>query len=720
VTITAAPTAGSLFTGWSGACSGTDPCVVTVTQAQSVTATFAKQTYALAIAGMGDGTGTIASAPGLTPALTCISAAGAPSGTCSATFDHGTVVTLTATPAPGSTFTAWSGACSGTGACAVTMTQAHAVTATFARQAVAVTVTGAGAGQGSVTSAPGLSPALVCAITSGTPSGSCAQSYPYGTTVTLTAVPAGGSLFSGWAGACSGTDPCIVNMTQAQTVTAAFATQPPPTGPDGDGLPDDWETRFGLSTTSGTGDDGPTGDPDKDGINNLDELRAGTHPRGFHTKYFAEGATGDFFDVQLALVNPSETDLAHVLLGFQKPDGTRITYDLPIPPRERRTVSPELIDGLGNTAFSTVIEADVPVVADRTMTWGRGYGSHAETSVPGAATRWYLAEGATHSGFQLFYLLQNPSALPAHVEIEFLLPAPRAPVVKTYLVAPGSRSNVWVNAEPELANVDVSATITSDVPIIVERAMYMNRGDQLFAAGHESAGLTTPATRWFLAEGATGNFFDLFVLIANPNETAAVITARFLLPDGSVIEQPYDVAGKSRFNIWVDSLGGRLADTAVSTTITSTNDVPILVERAMWWPGSDWTEAHNSPGTTSTGTLWALAEGECGPGVDTYVLVANTSPHEGTIKVTLLVEGATTAPSRTFLIEPTSRFNIVPPVHFPDVCAPGTTRRFGMLVESLAGADHEAAALVVERAMYSDADGVGWAAGTNALATRLR
>ena len=44
-------------------------------------------------------------------------------------------------------------------------------------------------------------------------------------------------------------------------------------------------------------------------------------------------------------------------------------------------------------------------------------------------------------------------------------------------------------------------------------------------------------------------------------------------------------------------------------------------------------------------------------------------------------------------------------------------KRFGAIVESLGGAPAE---IVVERAMYSDAGGAHWAAGTNALATRLR
>ena len=133
--------------------------------------------------------------------------------------------------------------------------------------------------------------------------------------------------------------------------------------------------------------------------------------------------------------------------------------------------------------------------------------------------------------------------------------------------------------------------------------MYLDVPGRLFGAGHESAGVTAPATEWFLAEGATGPYFDLFVLIANPANADAQVEATYLLPDGTVIVKPYTVAANSRFNIWVDYEDARLADTAVSTTIQSTNGVPVIVERAMWWPGdADWYEAHNSPGATATGT----------------------------------------------------------------------------------------------------------------------
>ncbi len=124
VTLTATAPEGSEFTGWSGACSGTGSCVVTMDQARSVSATFELQQRALTVTKNGNGTGSVTSTP-----------AGIDCGpTCSSGFDYGTEVTLTAAAAEGSTFTGWSGACSGTGSCVVTMDQARSVSATFELQ----------------------------------------------------------------------------------------------------------------------------------------------------------------------------------------------------------------------------------------------------------------------------------------------------------------------------------------------------------------------------------------------------------------------------------------------------------------------------------------------------------------------------------------------------------------------------------------------------------
>jgi len=123
VTLTATPGAGSTFAGWSGACSGTGNCAVTMNSSQAVTATFnltGAVNPSLTITTSGAGGGTVASSPvGTSCGSGCLS------------FAAGTVVTLTATPNTGSTFAGWFGACSGAGSCAVTMNVSQAVVAVF-------------------------------------------------------------------------------------------------------------------------------------------------------------------------------------------------------------------------------------------------------------------------------------------------------------------------------------------------------------------------------------------------------------------------------------------------------------------------------------------------------------------------------------------------------------------------------------------------------------
>ena len=127
VTLNANAAAGSAFTGWSGACSGTGGCTVTMTQARSVTAQFTNTSptptmRTLTVNKAGGGTGTVTSNPA---GINC-------GGDCSQSYTDGTSVTLTAAPASGSNFAGWDGeGCSGTGTCTVSMTQARTVTATF-------------------------------------------------------------------------------------------------------------------------------------------------------------------------------------------------------------------------------------------------------------------------------------------------------------------------------------------------------------------------------------------------------------------------------------------------------------------------------------------------------------------------------------------------------------------------------------------------------------
>jgi uncharacterized repeat protein (TIGR02543 family) len=123
-------------------------------------------------------------------------------------YTSGTTVTLTAVPAAGYAFTGWSGALTGTANPTTLLMNANkSVTASFA-PTTQYTVTVSPSTGGSITLSP----------SGGT--------YPAGTTITVTAVPASGYRFGSWGGSLSGTtNPTTLLVNGNKTVSATFIRQ---------------------------------------------------------------------------------------------------------------------------------------------------------------------------------------------------------------------------------------------------------------------------------------------------------------------------------------------------------------------------------------------------------------------------------------------------------------------------------------------------------------
>lgn len=202
VALTATAANGSVFTGWTGDCSGSGPCTLSMSADRSVGATFTPL-EPLSVTKYGSGGALVTSNP---VGISCGS-------NCAHSYVYGTSVQLSATPAAGWSFTGWTGGgCSGAGSCRVSMTRALSVAATFVplRESLSLTELG----KGIVTSSPA---GIRCGST-------CAHSYKHGMTVQLKATPAKRWIFAGWTGGgCSGTRTCSVSMIQARSVLATFA-----------------------------------------------------------------------------------------------------------------------------------------------------------------------------------------------------------------------------------------------------------------------------------------------------------------------------------------------------------------------------------------------------------------------------------------------------------------------------------------------------------------
>ena len=148
--------------------------------------------------------------------------------------------------------------------------------------------------------------------------------------------------------------------------------------------------------------------------------------------------------------------------------------------------------------------------------------------------------------------------------------------------------------------------------------------------------------------------------------------------------------------------------------MTSTG-VPIVVERAMYWPGGffDYYEGHSSAGATATALTWATGGvGGTNP-LQTFILIANTENRPGQAEVRVLKAGAGSGPTLVDL-PPNSRTTIelIPP-------------SFGVLVTSVGATPVQ---LVVESTSYRtqrDIDPITppgdmlWSTGSNALVTPI-
>ncbi len=242
VTLTATPAAGATFSGWGGSCSGAVPtCTVQMTGARSVIASFTTGggggTTSVLLSVVVTGSGTVSGG-----GINCGNGAAG----CSATLPVNSVVTLTATPAPGASFNGWTGGCAGTTpTCTVTMNVARSVNATFtpvAAGTLVITVKG----KGTVSTSAGR-----CIGTAETKT--CVQKFAKGARVTLTRGAAAGNTFAGWGDACVASAKkltCILRLDTGKTVSATFL--PATSGGGGGGVTRATLTSSGLPIVSRT------------------------------------------------------------------------------------------------------------------------------------------------------------------------------------------------------------------------------------------------------------------------------------------------------------------------------------------------------------------------------------------------------------------------------------------------------------------------------------
>jgi hypothetical protein len=412
----------------------------------------------------------------------------------------------------------------------------------------------------------------------------------------------------------------------------------------------------------------------------------------------AEGTNAWGFSTYITLENPNDTSVT-AKLTYMNPGasasgkGISGTREVTLPPLSQTCVSS--VPDIGNVDFSTRVECleGKQIAVDRTMYWtGPGYaptqsGYHSSIGVTAPSTSWFLPEGSSNWGFETWTLVENPNSSAANITLTYMTEGGGAkPFNRT--IPPNSRASYSMSSD--IGGEDSSIQVTSDIPVIAEESVYRNNRRE----GSCSIGAPSPASDFFLAEGATGYNvgYITYVLVQNPQNTPTDVTLTYQTQGGQVAGPSFTMPPNSRKTV---RLNDQLPpNTNVSTQVHGSQ--PIIAERAMYWDNGTGQAFHASIGLSSPHLSFYLPDGNVSSSSETWTLVENPNPGAVTVKITYLPNGGGT------------------PISFTDEIPPGTRATYNMkdkipsgrasvMVQSLDGGRP----VMVERSMYMNNRGGG-------------
>jgi hypothetical protein len=338
------------------------------------------------------------------------------------------------------------------------------------------------------------------------------------------------------------------------------------------------------------------------------ETTVGFAPDGMKSWSFAEGTTRGRATTYFVTQNLTDAP-ANVTAMFTRDDGSTEKRIYTVPPRARDAY--RVNDLLKDTAFSASFRSDQDLVVERTiMTEGErppivmanrgeknkangqtddsfamarnaigifgGLGYVGSGTDPGSRS-WEFAEGSTRLPYSVTFVLFNPGKQGTDVRFRFRREQ-GVPAVHTLHLPALSR--VAFDPRDVVPAADFATSISTDRPIIAERA-YATSGDGLYGVlGHTASPPRKDSRTWYFAEGNTNSQIETYFVLFNLSTVPAQVRGTYYLDTASTREQDLTVPG-----------GGRLAVRAneiVPASFFSARfqaDQNVMVERTLYFPG---------------------------------------------------------------------------------------------------------------------------------------
>lgn len=378
--------------------------------------------------------------------------------------------------------------------------------------------------------------------------------------------------------------------------------------------------------------------------------------------YFAEGRVGGGFVQWITVGNPNSSDCTvnvqydYVLDGSSTNQVKTVSFLVYHLTRHTEYVNADLnIKQFNNNAatLSAIVSTSdcAGIVVERPMYFSGFHSTSSGTDVLGATSpqkTWYFAEVPSGSAGETFITVLNPGTVNASVSVTYYVGG-ITPITVTQTVGANARGTFQPNGISQLlTHQHSSAVISSDQPIVVERASYFV-GVNGVSGSADVMGIPASATSWVLSAGTVRSGVLENIIIANdPVNSAAVpvtITLLSTTRQTAVFNESVNKQGQFVFPVNANNtFGGHTDDVSAIVSASS----PILVQRETFeqYSGSNpntpaWSAmgVSNSSGVamsmTTGPTTYSFAEGFTSANFNEFFMLTNPTNSDENVTVQL-------------------------------------------------------------------------------------
>ncbi len=339
------------------------------------------------------------------------------------------------------------------------------------------------------------------------------------------------------------------------------------------------------------------------------------------------GPEGDPADATAHVVGAPVTD-DESLIGVEPSDEPPVSVTGNIVSRDT-----DESNGVGLVGFGSRVEG-----ATSTTFRGPVAGLGAAACSREAGTDWYFPAGSSARDFNEWLVLYNPFPDEAVSRVDFLTAeGPRSKSGLTDVAVPaGKLVTVRVN-DFFLQQKGLGARVTAlRGRIVAWKVMFAQPEGKPPGVGM-TLGARSGATDWFFPVGALAPGIDERISILNPTEDEATVTVSLIgdeeaFQPSDLVEMP--VPANSSVELPLKNFLEKQNVGGLSVSVRSVNEVPIVVERTIWYGEGEFNGFTSEIGSPGAAESWWVGPAAVQPTRDSLLLLS-ASEDEVTVDVVL-------------------------------------------------------------------------------------